>query len=106
MLCENCNKEIKEDNKFCSYCGKEVKETSEIEEMCINCSFECYSVGLLKGLLLNGRTKKEKEALKEFQKNEKKARKISTLFDKIMNKVENRFSDKKKLIFSLFPKYP
>jgi hypothetical protein len=35
MLCKNCNKEIKDGNKFCNYCGKEIlvaRTAAEVEE--------------------------------------------------------------------------
>jgi len=92
MKCENCNKEIKENSKFCSSCGKEVKKLGDrLEEIVIGYSSGFYIKGFMKAFFVNKKaTKKEKEKFWVIYKEEKELRKKFPIFDKIMNKVDKQ----------------
>jgi len=67
MKCSKCEKEIKDDYKFCSNCGKHVEEKPEldIEGLAKICSKVGYILGFMKGAISG--TIKDKKALEDFE---------------------------------------
>ena len=44
MICPNCNKEIKDDSKFCIFCGANVQSQSNARNDVKQCA-ECSAAG-------------------------------------------------------------